>query len=110
MRSRASGPMHPAYSVIFFTTASGAGYGLLFWVGLLAPLGLLPASPAFGFTALALALALITAGLLSSAAHLGRPERAWRAVSQWRSSLLSRDGVAGGPASNVGPKHFAALG
>jgi len=23
--------MHPALSVIFFTTLSGAGYGLLFW-------------------------------------------------------------------------------
>ena len=37
---------------------------------------------------------LISAGLLSSAAHLGRPERAWRAFSQWRSSWLSREGVA----------------
>ena len=26
--------MHPAYSVIFFTTASGAGYGLLFLLGI----------------------------------------------------------------------------
>ena len=34
--------MHPALSVILFTTASGAGYGMLFWLGLLAPLGLLP--------------------------------------------------------------------
>ena len=28
--------MHPAFSVIFFTTASGAGFGLLSWLGLLA--------------------------------------------------------------------------
>ena len=41
----------------------------------------------------ALALLLITAGLLSSTAHLGRPERAWRAFSQWRTSWLSREGV-----------------
>ena len=27
--------MHPALSVIVFTTASGAGYGLLVWYGLL---------------------------------------------------------------------------
>jgi DMSO reductase anchor subunit len=86
--------MHPAYSVIFFTTASGAGYGLLAWLGLLYPLGLIPREPAFGFAALAIALALVTAGLLSSTAHLGRPERAWRAFSQWRSSWLSREGVA----------------
>src|SRR5215211_2571124 len=26
--------------------------------------------------------------------HLGRPERAWRAFSQWRTSWLSREGVA----------------
>jgi DMSO reductase anchor subunit len=44
--------------------------------------------------ALGIALALITVGLLSSALHLGHPERAWRAFSQWRSSWLSREGVA----------------
>jgi DMSO reductase anchor subunit len=86
--------MHPAFSVIFFTTASGAGYGLLALVGILAPLGLVPADWRFGAMALGLALALITAGLLSSSLHLGHPERAWRAFSQWRSSWLSREGVA----------------
>jgi hypothetical protein len=35
--------MHPAFSVIFFTTASGAGFGLLAWFGLLALAGGLPA-------------------------------------------------------------------
>jgi sulfite dehydrogenase (quinone) subunit SoeC len=30
---------------------------------------------------------------LSSTLHLGHPERAWRAFSQWRSSWLSREGV-----------------
>ncbi len=86
--------MHPAYSVIFFTTASGAGYGLLIWLGLLGPLGWVPQTSAFGLVGLGLALVLITAGLLSSTAHLGHPERAWRALSQWRSSWLSREGVA----------------
>jgi DMSO reductase anchor subunit len=86
--------MHPAASVIFFTTASGAGYGLLAWLGLLAAFGSLPPEPLFGFVALGLATILITAGLLSSTLHLGRPERAWRAFSQWRSSWLSREGVA----------------
>ena len=85
--------MHPAFSVIFFTTASGAGYGLLALLGLLAPLGLLPAGRWFGFAGLALALGLITFGLLSSTFHLGHPERAWRALSQWRSSWLSREGI-----------------
>lgn len=85
--------MHPAFSVIFFTTASGAGYGLLALVGLFAPLGLVPADRSFGLVALGLAVVLITAGLLSSSAHLGHPERAWRAVSQWKTSWLSREGV-----------------
>jgi sulfite dehydrogenase (quinone) subunit SoeC len=86
--------VHPSFSVIFFTTASGAGYGLLALLGVLAPLGVTPPDAAFGFVALGLALAAITAGLLSSTFHLGRPERAWRAFSQWRSSWLSREGVA----------------
>ncbi len=85
--------MHPAYSVIFFTTASGAGYGLLFLLGLWAAFGALPPDPWLGVVALGLALGLVSAGLLSSTAHLGRPERAWRAFSQWRSSWLSREGV-----------------
>ncbi len=86
--------MNPAPSIVFFTVASGAGYGLLFWTGLLRPLGWVPASPGFGAAAVGLALVLIMFGLLSSMAHLGRPERAWRALSQWRSSWLSREGVA----------------
>jgi DMSO reductase anchor subunit len=86
--------MNPAPSIVVFTTASGAGYGLLAWLGVLRPLGLLPADAGFALLALLLAAALITAGLLSSLKHLGRPERAWRALSQWRSSWLSREGVA----------------
>lgn len=86
--------MHPSLSVIFFTTASGAGYGLLALLGVLAPFGVLPTDPLFGLVALALALGAITAGLLSSMLHLGQKQRAWRAFSQWRSSWLSREGVA----------------
>jgi DMSO reductase anchor subunit len=86
--------MHPAFSVIFFTTASGAGYGLLALLGILTPLGLVPPDWRFGVAGLGLALALITAGLISSTLHLGHPERSWRAFSQWRSSWLSCEGVA----------------
>jgi DMSO reductase anchor subunit len=85
--------MHPAFSVVFFTTASGAGYGLLAWIGLFGAFGLLPPTRPFGAVALGLALALVTAGLLSSTVHLTHPERTWRAFSQWRSSWLSREGV-----------------
>ena len=85
--------MHPAFSIVFFTTASGAGFALLLLLGLGAPLGLLPQSGWFALVALAAAVALAVAGLGSSVLHLGRPERAWRALSQWRSSWLSREGV-----------------
>ena len=86
--------MHPAPSIVLFTTLSGVGYGLLFLLGLAAPFGQLPGDPAFGTVALGLALGLCAAGLLSSLAHLRHPERAWRAISQWRSSWLSREGLA----------------
>ena len=86
--------MHPSFSVIFFTTSSGAGYGLLALLGVLAPLGIVPQDTLFAVVALGLALGAITAGLVSSTFHLGHPERAMRAFSQWRSSWLSREGVA----------------
>ena len=85
--------MHPAYSVIIFTTASGAGYGLLIWLALAVLFGL-PRDPVFGFFALGTSVALITLGLLTSTLHLGRPGRAWRALSQVRTSWLSREGIA----------------
>jgi len=86
--------MHPAFSVIFFTVASGAGYGLLFLLGIGGATGIVPADRWFGLTAFAASLGAITFGLLSSTLHLGHPERAWRAMSQWRSSWLSREGLA----------------
>jgi sulfite dehydrogenase (quinone) subunit SoeC len=85
--------MHPAYSVILFTTASGAGLGLLAWLALLAMLDAVPADRWLGVVGLGLAFVLVTSGLIASTAHLGRPERAWRAFSQWRTSWLSREGV-----------------
>jgi DMSO reductase anchor subunit len=85
--------LHPAPSIIAFTTLSGAGYGLLFVLALGSLLGLIPAWPGLGLVGMALSLSLVSVGLLSSTLHLGHPERAWRAVSQWRSSWLSREGV-----------------
>ncbi|MGH8122032.1 MAG: dimethyl sulfoxide reductase anchor subunit family protein [Rudaea sp.] len=85
--------MHPAFSVIFFTVISGAGYGLLFLLGL----GLI-VDPSFiarneVLLILALGAGAAAAGLTASLFHLGQPQRAWRALSQWRSSWLSREGV-----------------
>ncbi len=85
--------MKPAYSIVFFTVASGAGYGLLALAGLFSALGLLPGGRWFGLAALGLALAFIALGLVASTFHLRHPERAWRALGQWRSSWLSREGA-----------------
>lgn len=81
--------MHPAPSIILFTTLSGLGYGLAAVLGL----GLLDPAAVSTKIAHVLALAMISGGLLSSTLHLGNPQRAWRALSQWRSSWLSREGV-----------------
>jgi DMSO reductase anchor subunit len=82
--------MNPAFSVIAFSTLSGTGYGLL---ALIAVAVLAQAAPARTLLVLLpLALVLITMGLLSSLGHLGKPQRAWRAFSQWRTSWLSREG------------------
>jgi DMSO reductase anchor subunit len=98
--------MHPAASVILFTTASGAGYGVLVLSPILLAFGILPADRWLGVALLAPALCLVTAGLLASTFHLGHPERAWRALSQWRSSWLSREGIMAivtyGPAAAFG--------
>ncbi|MFW8594193.1 dimethyl sulfoxide reductase anchor subunit family protein [Cribrihabitans neustonicus] len=81
--------MLPAPSVILFTTLSGLGFGLLFFLGL----GLPAATGGVAFVFYAIAYALAGGGLLASTFHLGRPERAWRAFTQWRTSWLSREGV-----------------
>lgn len=101
--------MRPTFSIIFFTVMSGAGYGLLFLLGLDLALGAptdiflvsrahaaaMTLDPRFGLSAaLATGFVLTSAGLLASVAHLGQPRRAWRAFSQWRSSWLSREGIA----------------
>ncbi|MGA9254057.1 MAG: DmsC/YnfH family molybdoenzyme membrane anchor subunit [Roseobacter sp.] len=79
--------MHPAPSVIFFTTFSGLGFGLLTWLGLGLPA--VTGWTAFAFFAIAYVMAV--GGLLASTFHLGRPERAIKAFTQWRSSWLSRE-------------------
>ncbi|MHA7827082.1 MAG: dimethyl sulfoxide reductase anchor subunit family protein [Roseovarius sp.] len=79
--------MHPAPSVIIFTTLSGLGFGLLVWLGLGFPF--VTGWVAFAFFAIAYALAV--GGLMASTFHLGHPERAMKAFTQWRTSWLSRE-------------------
>lgn len=81
--------MHPAPSIILFTSLSGLGFGLLAFLGLN-----MPASTGWvAFVFFAIAYLLSVGGLLFSTFHLGHPERALKAFTQWRSSWLSREGV-----------------
>lgn len=90
--------MRPTFSIIFFTVMSGAGYGLWILTALASVLSASAHDPARSAASLLPGLAvgflLVSSGLVSSVGHLGRPRRAWRAFSQWRSSWLSREGVA----------------
>ncbi|MEO0750411.1 MAG: DmsC/YnfH family molybdoenzyme membrane anchor subunit [Pseudomonadota bacterium] len=81
--------MHPAPSVIIFSTLSGLGFGMLAWLGF----GLPVVTGWVAFFMFVVAYALAVGGLLASTFHLGHPERAIKAFSQWRSSWLSREGV-----------------
>lgn len=82
--------MNPAWSVITFTTAAGAGQGLVVALALALASGT-AISGRMQSTALAVALVLLAVGLAASFLHLGRPERAWRAMAMWRTSWLSRE-------------------
>ena len=82
--------MHPAPSVIIFTSLSGLGFGLMFFLGF----GMPAVSGWMAFTFFFIAYALAVGGLMASTLHLGNPQRAIKAFSQWRTSWLSREGVA----------------
>lgn len=88
--------MHPAFSVIFLTTLIGVGQGLFLalYTGQVYSLAnLLPAQDSTAFYGMGSLLSMIflIAGLVASFFHLGHPERAWRAATQWRTSWLSRE-------------------
>lgn len=80
--------MHPAPSIILFTTASGLGFGMMALMGV----GLGPEGAIAGPLTALIALVLTSGGLMASAFHLGNPQRALLAFTQWRSSWLSREG------------------
>lgn len=88
--------MHPAFSVIFLTTLIGVGQGVflaLFTGQSYSAVELLPTQDSthfYGYGAV-ISLLFLIGGLIASFFHLGRPERAWRAASQWRTSWLSRE-------------------
>lgn len=95
--------MHPAFSVIFLTTLIGSAQGLFMalvtgqvysMANLLEPQD----SVSFYASGSVIALLLLGAGLVAAAFHLGKPQyfftRAWRGITQWRTSWLSRELIA----------------
>ena len=79
--------MQPAASVIIFTSLSGLGFGLLVFLGL----GIIIPTGFMALIIFTLAYVLAVGGLMASTFHLGRPERALKAFTQWKSSWLSRE-------------------
>lgn len=95
--------MHPAPSLILFTVLSGIGFGLLVWLGL----GLRAPTGLAAFILFGLGYGLSGAGLIAAAFHLGHPERALKAFTQWRSSWLSREAVLATATLGVMAPHAA---
>ncbi|WGH78451.1 dimethyl sulfoxide reductase anchor subunit family protein [Jannaschia ovalis] len=82
--------MHPAPSVIIFSSLSGAGFGLLVFLGL----GLPTVTGWVAFVFYAIAYLLSVGGLLAAAAHLKNPKNGYKSFREWRSSWLSREAWA----------------
>ena len=82
--------MRPAWSVILLTTLIGAAQGL-FLAAFAVDLVRAAAARNLVIASCTISLLLLAGGLVASFFHLGRPERAWRAASQWRTSWLSRE-------------------
>jgi len=82
--------MNPAFSVVVFTTAAGAGQGLVVALAI-AHLAGVPMAASFVRASLLVAIVFLVVGLAASFLHLGRPLRAWRAAAMWRTSWLSRE-------------------
>jgi sulfite dehydrogenase (quinone) subunit SoeC len=86
--------MKPAFSVIFFTVGSGAGLGLFSLLVLADVFGqVIPEPQALVFGGVAIVLTAL--GFMSSLFHLANPKNAWRAVSRFATSWLSREGIFG---------------
>lgn len=90
--------MNPALSVILLTTLIGVGQGLftaVFASEVYSTLNILPKpDKSIYFMGSVFSMAFLALGLFASFFHLGHPERAWRAASQWRTSWLSREVIA----------------
>ncbi|MCB9496027.1 MAG: dimethyl sulfoxide reductase anchor subunit [Fibrobacteria bacterium] len=90
---------HAPLAVLLVLTQWATGLWLFSTVWSMAP------SPAHPWTR-PIGLALLVSGLVIGSAHLGRPERAWKAFLGWRRSWFSREVLAFG---NAVPLALAAL-
>ena len=86
--------MKPDKAIIYFTVCSGTGYGIILSLITIFYENYTYIQFEVKFLIALLSFALIFSGLIASTIHLGHPERAWRALSQWKSSWLSREGVS----------------
>jgi len=91
--------MHPAFSVIFLTTLLGVSQGLftaLITAQVYTLVELVPVDKSHEFYAVGtlIVILFLALALFASFFHLGRPERAWRTPSQWKTSWLSREVIA----------------
>ena len=82
--------MPPTISAIIFTTASGAGYGLIALMSIFQASGVLPTDPKLGLVGFAIAFTFITAGLIAPVLRPGRLSQAWAAAGQWHTSWQGR--------------------
>lgn len=82
--------MNPAPSVIIFTVFSGLGFGFMAFLAA----GALEVSGLAALVTWGIGYALAVGGLVSSTFHLGNPQRALLAFTQWRTSWLSREAWA----------------
>jgi sulfite dehydrogenase (quinone) subunit SoeC len=86
--------MKPALSVIFFTVFSGAGLGLAIWTLIASTMPHhIRMDVATFHKAIGIAIVLTAAGLFSSTLHLANRKNAIYALTRWRTSWLSREGI-----------------
>jgi hypothetical protein len=94
--------MHPAYSVILFTTASGAGYGLLAWLAFAGVLGVVP-----GRVVRFREGAMVAGGERLKVPHMGwspvrqaRPHPLWAGIAGWQWIVRQPPPACGYPLSH----------
>jgi sulfite dehydrogenase (quinone) subunit SoeC len=82
--------MHPAFSILIFTTLIGIAQGAVVVFALASLFGIAMPNGLLNHGLFICAI-LLLAGLAASFLHLGHKMRAWRAIMMWRTSWMSRE-------------------